>query len=153
MSRAETVGAAAQSAHEAPHISGSNLSRMNHAYQRAAGGSSPHRFPAVLSTYRLAFASLKADCCRAYSNAPSAFAAMLTTSFTTAVAFFATATSPVMPISAFGLYAATAVVMNYVLVMTVFPCLIMIWHNSGSKSCCCCNCKWSCRYKHVADHA
>ena len=68
-----------------------------------------------------------------------AASAMLTTSFTTAVAFVTTATSPVMPISAFGVFAAFAVIMNYVLVMTVFPCLVYIWHVTGRRSCCCCN--------------
>ena len=65
--------------------------------------------------------------------------AMFTTSFTTAIAFIATATSPVMPISAFGLFAACTVIMNYLLVMTVFPCLLMVWHNAGRLNCCCCD--------------
>eukprot|EP01052_Picozoa_sp_SAG31_P065586 SAG31_NODE_24412_length_482_cov_0.579634_1_plen_108_part_10 len=64
---------------------------------------------------------------------------MFTTSFTTSVAFIATASSPVMPISAFGYFAACTVIMNYVLVMTVFPCLLLVWHKTGSKSCCCCD--------------
>ena len=34
------------------------------------------------------------------------------------IAFIATATSPVMPISAFGYFAASCVIMNYILVMT-----------------------------------
>lgn len=91
-----------QSAHEAPDISGSDVTRMNYAYKRAAG-------------------------------------AMLTTSFTTSIAFIATASSPVMPISAFGYFAASCVIMNYVLVMTVFPALLMVWHQSGSLNACCCN--------------
>jgi len=55
--------------------------------------------------------------------------AMLTTSITTAVAFIATAASPIMPISGFGYFAACCVLMNYLLVMTVFPCLLIIWHD------------------------
>eukprot|EP01050_Picozoa_sp_SAG11_P004863 SAG11_NODE_322_length_10757_cov_2.841809_4_plen_494_part_00 len=65
--------------------------------------------------------------------------AMFTTSFTTAVAFIATASSPVMPISAFGYFAACTVILNYVLVMSVFPCLLMVWYKTGSKNFCCCN--------------
>ena len=91
-----------QSALEPPSISGSDLTRLNYAYQRAAG-------------------------------------AMLTTSFTTAIAFIATASSPVMPISAFGYFAACCIIMNYVLVMTVFPGLLMVWHKTGSKNFCCCD--------------
>ena len=63
---------------------------------------------------------------------------MLTTSFTTCIAFIATAMSPLMPLSAFGLFAATAVLMNYVLAITVFPCLLIIWENTGRLCCCCC---------------
>ena len=29
--------------------------------------------------------------------------------------------------------------MNYVLVMTIFPGLLMVWHKTGSYNCCCCN--------------
>ena len=65
--------------------------------------------------------------------------AMLTTSFTTCIAFIATAVSPLMPLSAFGLFASCAVFLNYVLVMLVFPCLVYIWEITGRKSCCCCN--------------
>lgn len=65
--------------------------------------------------------------------------AMLTTSFTTCVAFIATAVSPLMPLSAFGIFAACAVFLNYVLVMMMFPVLVVIWETTGRKSCCCCN--------------
>lgn len=65
--------------------------------------------------------------------------AMLTTSFTTCIAFIATAISPLMPLSAFGLFASFAVFLNYVLVMLVFPLLVIIWETGGRKSCCCCN--------------
>ena len=46
-----------------------------------------------------------------------ALEAIFNTSFTTAVAFFATATSKIMPISTFGIFAAICVLMNYGLVM------------------------------------
>ena len=29
--------------------------------------------------------------------------------------------------------------MNYVLVMTIFPCLLVIWDKYGSNNCCCCD--------------
>ena len=73
------------------------------------------------------------------TSGSAAVGAMFTTSFTTAIAFIATASSPVMPISAFGYFAACTVIMNYTLVMTVFPCLLLVWHKTGSKSACCCS--------------
>ena len=54
--------------------------------------------------------------------------AMGATSSTTCVAFMATAVSPIMPIASFGIYAALGVFLNYVLVITLFPCVLMIWH-------------------------
>ena len=59
-------------------------------------------------------AHLKRRVAYAYSRA---LEAILNTSFTTAVAFFATATSSIMPISTFGIFAAICVLMNYGLVM------------------------------------
>ena len=50
-----------------------------------------------------------------------ALEAIFNTSFTTAVAFFATATSKIMPISTFGIFAAICVLMNYGLVMIATP--------------------------------
>ena len=54
--------------------------------------------------------------------------AMGATSATTCVAFMATAISPIMPIASFGIYAALGVFLNYVLVITLFPCTLMIYH-------------------------
>ena len=54
--------------------------------------------------------------------------AMGATSSTTCVAFMATAVSPIMPIASFGIYAALGVFLNYVLAITLFPCVLMIWH-------------------------
>lgn len=54
--------------------------------------------------------------------------AMGATSSTTCVAFMATAVSPIMPIASFGIYAALGVFFNYVLAITLFPCVLMIWH-------------------------
>eukprot|EP01052_Picozoa_sp_SAG31_P033394 SAG31_NODE_3766_length_3902_cov_3.028399_1_plen_754_part_00 len=78
--------------------------------------------------------------------------AMLTTSFTTAAAFLATGASDIMPIAAFGIFAALSVTMNYVLVMTVFPCLLIIWERLGAKSCCCCNLRRGPSDRNSEDH-
>lgn len=53
--------------------------------------------------------------------------AMAITSSTTAVAFFATSISPIMQISAFGLFAGVIVPVNYLLVILVFPPAV-IWY-------------------------
>ena len=77
--------------------------------------------------------------------------AMGATSATTCVAFIATAVSPIMPIASFGIYAAMGIFFNYVLVMTLFPCTLMIWHykfygccpaikvKGAAKTTCCCH--------------
>merc|ERR1711871_961218 len=57
-----------------------------------------------------------------------AASAMFVTSLTAAVAFFATAVSRIMPIAAFGLYAGTTVVANYLCVITFFPVVVRLWH-------------------------
>ena len=49
------------------------------------------------------------------------------TSFTTAVAFLATAVSPVMPLGAFGIFSAIAIMINYFLVCTWWPCVLVVW--------------------------
>lgn len=53
----------------------------------------------------------------------------LNTSVTTAIAFVSTSITPVMPISSFGIYAAIAIVMNYVLTITFFPLVILMYEN------------------------
>ena len=65
-----------------------------------------------------------------------ALQSMANTSLTTAAAFLATAISPIMPIAAFGIYAAICVLMNYVLAMTMLPA-VLIWHHNSSKCCTC----------------
>ena len=52
--------------------------------------------------------------------------AMLVTQTTTLFAFIATAFSLLMPISAFGIWAATIVACNYILVITLYPSFLMI---------------------------
>ena len=78
--------------------------------------------------------------------------AMAITSSTTAVAFFANAFSPLLSISAFGIFAGVIVPVNYLLVIMIFPPAV-IWYedfilNNESCSSClcwakcskCCNC-------------
>lgn len=48
------------------------------------------------------------------------------TSFTTAAAFFATATSPVMPIRTMGIFASLLVFLNYVFAITLTPCVFVM---------------------------
>jgi hypothetical protein len=52
--------------------------------------------------------------------------AVFNTSFTTAMAFISTAISPIMPISAFGIYATLCIIANYVFVITLTPPAIML---------------------------
>ena len=59
--------------------------------------------------------------------------AMSVTSFTTAIAFFCTASSPIMPISSLGIWAGLLVLLQSVLVITVFPSAIIIWHRFWRK--------------------
>jgi len=80
----------------------------------------------------------------AYSRAAKA---VFNTSWTTAMVFFATAVSPIMPISTFGIYAAICIIMNYIFVMTLTPAAIIIQEyylegtygekRSSLATCCC----------------
>ncbi|GMH73348.1 hypothetical protein TrST_g2399 [Triparma strigata] len=68
--------------------------------------------------------------------------AVFNTSFTTAMAFVATAISPIMPISTFGIYAALCIVINYIMVITFTPTAVLVYETRVSKwkncfSCCC----------------
>lgn len=54
--------------------------------------------------------------------------AMTVTSLTTAAAFFVTASSPIMPISTLGVWAGTLILIQYLLVISVYPCAIIVWH-------------------------
>lgn len=49
------------------------------------------------------------------------------TSFTTAAAFLVTATSPLIPISTFGIYAALVVIICYIFTLSLFPSTILLW--------------------------
>jgi len=57
-----------------------------------------------------------------------AFQSIFNTSFTTAVAFFATAIAELVPIATFGIFAAICVIMNFALVLTVTPAVVIIYH-------------------------
>jgi hypothetical protein len=75
--------------------------------------------------------------------------AVFNTSFTTTMAFISTAISPIMPISAFGIYASICIVVNYFFVITMTPAALII-HNKYfggfgpegwcfiNNICCCC---------------
>ena len=52
--------------------------------------------------------------------------AMAVTSVTTAASFLATCISPVMPIISFGLFAAIVVVVNFFMIITTVPLVIMV---------------------------
>ena len=69
--------------------------------------------------------------------------AMAVTTFTTIIAFLATAFSPIMPISAFGIWAATVIFVNYMFMITYFPACLSWYHQYVRKCercprCCCC---------------
>ena len=55
--------------------------------------------------------------------------AMLVTSATTAAAFFATAVSSITAIRCFGIFAGIVVIMDYCLMVSVLPCLVLVHHN------------------------
>ena len=63
--------------------------------------------------------------------------AVFNTSFTTTVAFLATAISPAMPISSFGIYAALTIICNYLFVLIFTPALILIYTTYILKWCSC----------------
>jgi len=69
-----------------------------------------------------------------------ATSAVFNTSLTTAIAFFATGVSPIMPLAAFGTYAALAIVMNFLLMVFWWPAVMMVWelHLRGARLCGCC---------------
>ena len=55
-------------------------------------------------------------------------AAMLITSLTTMVAFFANAFSPLLMVNSFGLFSGLVIFVNYLSVITYFPCVVVIYH-------------------------
>ena len=88
--------------------------------------------------------------------------AMLITSLTTASAFFATAlSSPIPTLQVFGIFAASVIILDYVLVMTLLCASVVIYHNHFENRpglcCACCTCApsgsamdwWAC---HASKH-
>lgn len=72
---------------------------------------------------------------------PSAASAMLLTTSTTAVAFFATTICPVAPILCFAVFCGLLIVFNYILnILFIFPalCLYDIWLQKPSHTSNCC---------------
>lgn len=53
--------------------------------------------------------------------------AMLATSSTTGAAFLATGFSPIMPISSFGFFAGILIPVNFILVITFYPTVLVIY--------------------------
>lgn len=87
----------------------------------------------MVDAWRQSAVVLGADCdlprrmCWTYRRAVKA---MAVTSFTTALAFAFTAVSPVMPVGTLGAWAAVLVLVQYALVISMFPCAVIIWHRS-----------------------
>ena len=71
-----------------------------------------------------------------------AASAMLVTSLTTCVAFFATATSPLLSIKSFGYYTAFVIFLDYIYVITWLPAATVLYNwwfeNTGFCRCTCC---------------
>lgn len=62
-----------------------------------------------------------------------AFKAMTVTSLTTALAFLFTATNPVLPVATLGIWAGILVLVQFLLVLTMYPSVIIICDNMKSK--------------------
>uniref|UniRef100_A0A7M5XG14 SSD domain-containing protein n=1 Tax=Clytia hemisphaerica TaxID=252671 RepID=A0A7M5XG14_9CNID len=63
-----------------------------------------------------------------YETFRVAAGAMFVTSFTTAAAFFASATSPLLGVSSFGVFSGILVIVNYLSVCVYFPSVIVTYH-------------------------
>lgn len=61
--------------------------------------------------------------------------AMAVTSSTTAVAFFANALSPIMPIRAFGIFSGILIPINFLLVITMMPPAVIFYEKTVDKKC------------------
>ena len=86
------------------------------------------------------------------------FVSVLNTSATTAIAFLATGFASIMPIASFGVFAAFAIMFNWVLTVTWWPCAVMIWEvffcRARGIGCCftCCGCENPCFIKDQTSH-
>ncbi|KAJ3437166.1 sterol-sensing domain [Anaeramoeba flamelloides] len=65
---------------------------------------------------------------------------MLITTITSTGAFFGNIASTIPPIRYFGIFTGMAIVFNYLLVITWFPAVIVIWSRNGEGQCCCGGC-------------
>lgn len=66
---------------------------------------------------------------------------MTVTSSTTAVAFFANAFSPIMPIRAFGIFTGVLIPINFLLVVMIMPPAVIYYEkNIEKKFTICCGC-------------
>ena len=85
-----------------------------------------YKFPSM--AHRLSFAYRRASL------------AMMWTSASTAVAFIVSATSPFLGVSSFGVFSGILVFVNYMSVITFFPCVVIMHHIYFEKFRCCCCC-------------
>eukprot|EP01155_Anaeramoeba_flamelloides_P029881 Anaeramoba_flamelloidesa85769_1239.p1 GENE.a85769_1239~~a85769_1239.p1 ORF type:complete len:1139 (-),score=286.33 a85769_1239:191-3607(-) len=60
---------------------------------------------------------------------------MLVTTCTASGAFFGNVASTIPPIRYFGIFTGFAIIFNYLLVITWFPAIIVLWHKKGETSC------------------
>jgi predicted RND superfamily exporter protein len=70
--------------------------------------------------------------------------AMAITSATTCSAFLCTLITPLAGVQAFGIFAATVILIDYVLVMTLFCTAVVIYHNKYERPGCCSSCSAGC---------
>ena len=77
---------------------------------------------------------------RVSDNYKKAGTAMFFTSLTTAVAFIVSATSPLLGVSSFGVFAGLLVLVNYISVVIFFPTVVVTYHLTWEKYRCCCCC-------------
>lgn len=61
---------------------------------------------------------------------------MLVTSLTTAASFLATCISPIMMMISFGIFAATLVTINFMLIIIVMPCVYIFYEKHINTLCC-----------------
>lgn len=80
-----------------------------------------------------------------------AVVAMFVTSLTTAAAFYANMTSDVVAVKCFGLFAGTAIIVNYMLMVTFFPSAVIL-HDRYFSKCMHCICPCMCRKYPVPDY-
>ena len=88
-------------------------------------------------TQALAFPKLREDMDRRMAfTYRRAVRAIIVTSGTTAIAFLSTCFSALMPIASFGVWAAMCVSVNFVLTITMFPCMLTIHERYIKYRCC-----------------